>query len=453
MITPDSKTLTATRLRRERLGARIGDRAAAIIPAAQEQPRNRDVHHPFRQDSDFRYLTAIPEPEAVAVIAPGRAAGAFCVFVRDRETEAERWTGARLGPEGAQGLYGADEAWPLSEIDQRLPDLLVGRERIVAPLGRDERWDRRLLSWLQAARGRARGRTPAPSTVELLDHNLHDLRLIKDAPEIEAMQRAAGVSVAAHRRAMQIAAPGVPEYTLAAELSHVFHRHGGEPAYPSIVAGGSNACVLHYVTQQERLRDGDLVLIDAGAEIEGYAADITRTFPVSGSFSSEQRAVYDIVLEAQEAAIEQARPGHDFDAFHRTAARILTEGMRELGWLKGGTEELMEQGAHKRFFPHRTGHWLGLDVHDAGVSAIAGHWRSLEPGMALTVEPGLYCPPGTEGVAERWQGIGVRIEDDVLIEGEGPRVLTAEVPKEPHAVEALLAATHGPDPSGQLEED
>ena len=438
---------------RERFIEAIGEDAVAVIPAALEQPRNRDVDHPFRQDSDFRYLTAFPEPDAVAVIAPGRSQGAFVLFVRDRDPDAERWLGARIGPDGARTAYGADEAWPLQEIDERLPALLADRQRLICPLGRDERWDRQLLRWLQAGRERARGRARAPATVELLDHNLHEQRLVKDDEELEAMRRAAGVSVAAHRRAMQVIEPGMPEYALAAELQHVFQRHGGEAAYPSIVAGGANACVLHYTTQRDTLRDGDLALIDAGAEIDGYAADITRTLPVSGAFSAEQRAVYDVVLTAQQAAIDEVRSGRDFDAFHRRATRILIEGMVELGWLAGDVDGLLEQGAHRRFFPHRTGHWIGLDVHDVGSYAVGGEWRTLAPGMVVTVEPGLYCPPGSEEVAPRWHGIGVRIEDDVVVRDGAPRVLTDAVPKEPEAVEDLMGAVRaaGYEESGAFE--
>ncbi len=429
-------------LRRQRLAERIGEDAALVVPAAREQPRNRDVEHPFRQDSDFSYLTGFPEPDAVAVLTPGREEGTFTLFVRDRAPSAEQWSGRRVGPQGAREVYGADEAWPIEALDEQLPQLLVNRDRLIAPLGRDERWDHRLLTWLQAARRAARGRERAPQRIDLLDDNLHEQRLIKQPDELEAMHRAAGISVAAHRRAMQAVQPGMREYTLAAELIGIFHRHGAEPAYPSIVAGGANACVLHYVTNRDELQDGDLVLIDAGAEAEGYAADITRTFPVNGTFTGEQRAVYDIALAAQKAAIDEVRAGRDFDSFHQAATRILTEGMIELGWLEGERDSLIEQGAHRRFFPHRTGHWLGADVHDVGRYAVGGQWRTLEPGMVVTVEPGLYCPPQSEGVDSRWHGIGVRIEDDVVVEQEGPRVLTDAVPKEADEIEAMIAAVH-----------
>ena len=445
--------LDAARHRRERLAERLGPDAVAIIPAAREQPRNRDVDHPFRQDSDFRYLTAFPEPDAVAVITPGRSEGLLTLFVRQRDPDAERWMGARIGPEDACRLYGADEAWPLEEIDQRLPGLLAGRPRVVAPLGRDERWDRRLLEWLRAGRGRTRAPATPPGSIELLDHSLHELRLVKQPEEVEAMRRAAGVSVAAHRRAMQVAEPGVPEHVLAAEIGAVFHRHGAEAAYPSIVAGGANACVLHYISHRDRLRDGDLLLIDAGAELDGYAADITRTFPVNGLFDGVQRAAYDIVLDAQRAAIEEVRAGADLDAFHQRATRILTQGMVDLGWLEGEVDGLIEQGAQRRFFPHRSGHWLGMDVHDVGLPGSGGDWRTLEPGMALTVEPGLYCPPDSEGIDQRWHGLGVRIEDDVIVEPDGPRVLTEDVPKAPEAVEELMGAVRAAQEPPGLEED
>ncbi len=431
---------------RRQLAERLGEDAVAVIPAAREQPRNRDVEHPFRQDSDFRYLTAFPEPDAVAVLAPGRAEAAYVLFVRERDPQQEQWAGARAGTEGAKARYGADEAYPLAEIDERLPGLLTGRRRLVCPLGRDEAWDRRLLGWLRGASARARVSAPAPTCIELLQDNLHEQRLVKDAAELAAMHRAAGVSVMAHRRAMQLARPEIAEYTLAAEVNAVFQRLGGEPAYPAIVAGGANACVLHYVTQRDTLRDGDLVLIDAGAELDGYAADITRTFPVNGRFSGEQRAVYEIVLDAQRRAIDCVRSGRSFDAFHQAATRALVEGMVELGWLAGEVDALIEDGAQRRFFPHRTGHWLGMDVHDVGAYAADGQWRTLAPGMVLTVEPGLYCPPGSEGVEARWHGIGVRIEDDVVVEEGTPRVLTADVPKAPEAIEALMGAFRGSGP-------
>ena len=428
---------------RERLARLIGEDGVAVIPAALEQPRNRDVHHPFRQDSDFLYLTGFPEPEAVAVIAPGRPDGEFVLFCRPRDPKREQWDGRRAGPDGAIAGYGADQAHPLDNLDEELPKLLLGRRRVVFPLGRDEAWDRRLLEWLRRARGIARNCPTLPTAVELPQRSIHELRLIKSPAELEAMRRAAGVTVTAHRRAMQAVHPGMHEYELEAEILSIFHRHGGEAAYPTIVAGGDNACILHYVENRRRLRAGDLVLIDAGCELEGYAADITRTLPISGTFTGEQRAVYDLVLAAQLAAIDTVTPGRSFDDFHAAATRTLVQGMIDLGWLSGEADALIEDKAHHAFYPHRTGHWLGLDVHDVGLPGEGGEWRALQAGMALTVEPGLYVPPGAEGVDERWHGIGVRIEDDVVVTVDGPKVLTAGAPKEPDELESWIAAAMG----------
>ena len=436
-------TIAEAAHRRSRLAERMGEACVAVVPAAFEQPRNRDVHHPFRQDSDFFYLTGFPEPEAVAVIAPGRPEGAFILFCRPKDAKREQWDGRRAGPEGAMADYGADQAHPLDQLDEELPKLLVGRRRVVFPLGRDVAWDRRLMGWLRRARGVARGCPTLPTTVELPQHFIHELRLIKSTAELEAMRRAAGVTVAAHRRAMQTVQAGMPEFELEAEMLSIFHRFGGQPAYPSIVAGGANACILHYVENRQRLRDGDLVLIDAGCELDGYAADITRTFPVNGTFSGEQRAVYELVLAAQQAAMDAVAPGRSFDDFHAAATRVLVQGMVDLGWLSGEVDTLIEEKAHHAFYPHRTGHWLGMDVHDVGLPGEDNRWRPLEPGMVVTVEPGLYVMPGAEGVEPRWHGIGVRIEDDVVVTEEGARNLTAGAPKAPDELEGWIAAAAG----------
>lgn len=425
--------------RRRQLLDQLDHNSALIIPAAHAQPRNRDVEHPFRQDSDFLYLTGFPEPDALAVLLPGHPEGEFILFVRARNPEQERWEGQRYGTEGAQQEFGADRAYPLSELDSKLPELLIGRALIAFPLGREERWDQRLLGWFRRARGISKATQKAPQTVQTLEESLHEMRLIKNAAELEAMHQAAGISVSAHRRAMQVAQAQIPEYQLAGEMLGIFHRHGAEAAYPTIVAGGTNACTLHYVTNQQMLHDGDLVLIDAGAELGGYSADITRTFPVNGQFSGPQREVYSIVLAAQLAAIDAIRTGWTFDDYHQRATRILVQGMIDLGWLSGDIDNLIEQGEHRRFYPHRTGHWLGMDVHDVGRPAPGGRWRELCPGMALTVEPGLYCPHDSDGVDERWRGIGVRIEDDVVVTDGEPWVLTAGVPKSIHEIEEVMA--------------
>ncbi|WP_338035962.1 aminopeptidase P N-terminal domain-containing protein [Halorhodospira abdelmalekii] len=427
-------------VRRQRLAERLDPYTAVVLPAAREQPRNGDATFPFRQDSDFLYLTAFPEPEAVALFLPGRADGELVLFVRERDREQERWAGSRYGTRGAKQRFAAAEAYPLSELERRLPHLLVGRERLLAPLGRDRFWDERLIAWLHAARRVARGTARKPQQIELLDGTLHELRLHKEPAEIEAIQHAASVSALAHRQAMQSAAAGVPEYRIAGEMLGLFQRCGGEAAYPPIVASGANACTLHYVSNQRVLRNGDLLLIDAGAELNGYAADITRTFPVNGAFSGEQRAVYEIVLAAQRAALEQLDVGSPFTAFHDAATRVLVQGMIDLGWLHGEVDGLIEQGEQRRFYPHHTGHWLGMDVHDVGQAACAEQWRVLAPGMVLTVEPGLYCPPRSKGVDRRWHGIGVRIEDDVWMGDGGPQILTAEAPKGVAEIEAWMAA-------------
>lgn len=425
-------------LRRRQLLDTLDANHAVIIPAAREQPRNRDVEHPFRQDSDFLYLTGFPEPDAVALLLPGHQESQFTLFVRERDPAQERWAGKRYGIEGARDEFGADRVYPLSELDTKLPQLLVGREIIACPLGRDGQWDQRLLGWYRRARGASRATQRAPQSIRTLDDSVHEMRLIKSAAELEIMRQAAGVTVSAHRRAMQVARPQIPEYQLASELLSIFHRNGGEAAYPSIVAGGANACILHYVSNRQTLCAGDLVLIDAGAEIDGYAADITRTLPINGQFNAEQRAVYEIVLAAQQAAIDEVRQGRTFDDFHQAATRILVQGMIDLGWLAGDVDNLIEQGEQQRFYPHRTGHWLGMDVHDVGSPAPDGKWRELQPGMVVTVEPGLYCPPDSEGVAQRWHGIGVRIEDDVVVTEGSPWVLTEGVPKHPAEIEEIV---------------
>lgn len=426
-------------IRRRELLNRFSSREALIIPAAREQIRNRDVEHAFRQDSDFLYLTGFPEPDAVAVLLPGHENSEYTLFVRDRNPEQERWAGKRFGTAGAKVQFGADQVFALGAIDDKLPELLIGREIINCPLGRDEYWDRSLLNWFRHARRLCRATQLPPQTIKVMDASVHAMRLIKSAPELDAMHRAAEVSVSAHRRAMQVTRPDIPEYQLAAEILSVFHRHGGEAAYPCIVAGGTNACILHYVANRQMLHEGDLVLIDAGAEIAGYAADITRTLPVSGRFSHEQQEVYEIVLAAQQAAIDEVRCERNFDDFHQRALRILVQGMVDLGWLAGDIDSLIEQGEHRRFYPHRTGHWLGMDVHDVGTPTTDGRWRELQPGMVVTVEPGLYCPPDSEGIDKRWQGIGVRIEDDVAVTDADPWVLTEGLPKQPAEVEEVIA--------------
>jgi Xaa-Pro aminopeptidase len=426
--------------RRARLLKKMGRDSVAILPAAPQRPRNRDVDYPYRQDSDFLYLTGFPEPEAVAVLAPGREDGEYILFSRERDPAMETWNGRRAGQQGALDEYGADQAFPIGDLDKVLMEILEGCGRVYYTLGLNPEFDRRVIGWFNQLRGRARGGFRPPSEIVALEHLLHEMRLRKSRSELAVMRRAAEISAEAHKRAMRLCRPGMNEYELEAVFLGEFRRHGAEPSYPSIVGGGENACILHYTENNAELRDGDLVLIDAGAEVEGYAADITRTFPVNGRFSKEQRAIYDLVLKAQKAAIAKVRPGNHWDEPHRAAVRVLTRGLVELGLLKGSTARLIKDGAYKTYYMHRTGHWLGMDVHDVGDYKVGGQWRVFQPGMVLTVEPGLYIAPGTKGTRKRWWGIGVRIEDDVVVTRDGCRVLTEAVPKEAEEIEALMAS-------------
>ena len=438
--------------RRRALLARMGPGSIALLPAASETPRNRDVHHPFRQDSDFYYLTGFPEPEAIAVLAPG-GEHEFLLFCRERDPHMEIWHGRRAGPQGAMERYGVDNAHPIAEIDKLLPPLLENRERVFYAIGYNPEFDRRMMGWLNQVRGKTRTGVRAPALFVALEHLLHAMRLRKEPEEIAVMRESARIAAEAHQRAMRACRPGRMEYELEAEILYTFVRHGAGWAYPSIVGGGDNSCILHYTENNALLRDGDIVLIDAGAELDGYASDITRSFPVNGRFSGEQRAIYELVLAAQKAAIDQVRPGRHFNEPHDAAVRKLTEGLAALGLLQGDVEELIKAEQHKPFYMHRTGHWLGMDVHDVGDYKTGEDWRIFEPGMVTTIEPGLYIPAGGKildahwarlGVHleteldERWQRIGIRIEDDVLVTDDGHEILTAAAPKEVDEIEALM---------------
>ncbi len=414
----------------------MGDDAIAILPAAPHAVRNRDVEYPYRQDSDLLYLTGFAEPDAVAALVPGRDQGEFVLFCRERDPEREIWHGPRAGIDGAVADYGADDAFPIGDLDEILPGLIEGRQRVYCTMGRYAEFDRQMMDWINAVRARVRAGGQAPHELIALDHLLHDMRLFKSRDEVRAMRKAARISVSAHERAMRVCRSGMHEYELEAEFWHEFRRNKAEPAYGIIVGGGANGCVLHYVDNDAELRDGDLVLIDAGAEYDGYAADITRTFPVNGRFSGPQREVYEIVLAAQTAAIERARPGSHWNAPHEAALEVLTQGMIDLGLLDGERDARIEDESYRRFFMHRTGHWLGMDVHDVGDYKVDDGWRELESGMCLTVEPGLYIASGTAAPAHL-QGIGVRIEDDVHVANDGPEVLTDALPKSVADVEAL----------------
>lgn len=426
--------------RRKHLMQMMGPGSIAIIPAAVEKIRNSDTHYPFRQDSDFRYLTGFPEPEAVAVLIPGRKQGEFILFNRERDETMEIWNGRRAGQDGAVSEYGADDAFPFNDIDEILPGLLEQVDRVFYTMGTHPEFDHRLIGWVNTLRAQVRKGTHAPAEFVTLEHILHDMRLVKSKAELDVMRKAAKISAGAHCRAMKLCKPGMNEFEVEAELLHEFHRNGGEPAYTSIVGGGANACVLHYIENNAPLKDGDLLLIDAGMELEGYASDITRTFPVNGRYSEEQRAVYEVVLKAQYAAIDQVRTGKHWNDPHDAAVKSLTQGLVKLGLLKGSVSKLIKTEAYRKFYMHRTGHWIGMDVHDVGDYKVDDQWRTLEPGMVLTIEPGLYIAPGTKGVHKRWWGIGIRIEDDVLVTKGEPEILSAAVPKEPDDIEALMCA-------------
>ena len=426
--------------RRRRLMDMMAEGSIAIVPTAPVRPRNRDVDFPYRPDSNFYYLTGFGEPEAVAVIAPGREQGEFVMFCRERDPAAEQWHGKRLGLEGACERHGADDAFPIGDIDDILPGLLENRTRVFYPMGHFKEFDQRMLEWVARVRGGARSSGGLGEFV-MLDHFVHEMRLFKSKAEVGAMSKAAEVSAAAHRRAMRICRPGMSEYEIEAELLHEFTRAGCRAAaYPSIVAGGANACTLHYTENTGRLRDRDLLLVDAGAEHDFYASDITRTFPVNGRFSAAQRDVYSVVLAAQEAAIDTVAPGRTVDDVHMAAVQVLVEGLVDLGAVKGRVKRIIEKEKYKRFYMHRTGHWLGMDVHDVGDYRIDDESRVLEPGMVMTVEPGLYIAPDDGKAPKRLRGIGIRIEDDVLVTKSGREVLTSAVPKSIDGIEAIVGS-------------
>jgi Xaa-Pro aminopeptidase len=429
----EAENISIYRRRREQL-AQAMQSGVAVIPTAPERVRNRDSHFPYRFDSHFYYLTGFAEPEAVLVLAAGKS----ILFCRERNPEREVWDGFRYGPERARERFGFDAAHPIDELDEALPQFLENQSALFYPVGDDAEWDARAMRWLNAVRAKVRAGIAAPDRVQDVRTLIDDQRLFKDAHEQSLMRRAARIAAAAHRRAMQSTRAGRSEYEIEAELLYEFRRNGAQfPAYSPIVAGGANACVLHYVANDAPLRDGDLLLIDAGCELDGYASDITRTFPVNGRFSGAQREVYEIVLAAQRAAIETVKPGASWIAPHDAAVRVLAQGMLDLQLVKGSLDAVLEKETYKRFYMHRTGHWLGLDVHDAGDYRRGGQWRPLAPGMALTVEPGLYIR-AADDVPERLRDIGVRIEDDVVVTAQGCEVLTAEAPKLVGDIEALM---------------
>lgn len=428
----------ADRRRRLAAGLKTG---IAVVPTAPERIRNRDAHYPYRFDSYFHYLTGFSEPEAVLVMIAGAAPASTprsILFCREKNEEREIWDGFRHGPEGAREKFGFDEACPIALLDERMNELLENQPVIHYAPGADASWDARVIGWLNAVREKVRLGIEAPAAIEDLRVKLDEMRLIKDTAELATMRRAADISAEAHRGAMRATRPGRHEYEIEAELLYAFRRNGAQfPAYTPIVASGPNACVLHYVGNDARMADGDLLLIDAGCELDGYASDITRTFPVNGRFTGPQRDVYELVLAAQHAAMQATRAGCGWNEPHDAAVRVLAQGMLDLGLLDGTLDAVLETESYRRFYMHRTGHWLGLDVHDVGDYKQNGAWRPLVPGMVLTVEPGLYIRPG-DGVPERFCNIGVRIEDDVLVTAGECEVITHATPKSIDEIEALM---------------
>ena len=422
--------------RRARLLEQI-QHGIAVIPTAEEVARNGDTHYAYRHDSSFYYLTGFAEPEAVLVLIAGAVPQAI-LFCRERNLEREIWDGYRVGPEAAKEQYGFDATYPIAQLDEKLVELMANQPALFYPLGADPAWDERILKLRRSVQAKVRSGIRAPDEIRDVRALLHEMRLLKDTVELDVMRRAAAISAQAHRRAMQFTRPGLLEYQVEAELLHEFCRHGARhAAYPSIVAGGAHACVLHYVGNDAMLNDGELLLIDAGCEVEGYAADITRTFPVNGKFSAAQKDVYEIVLAAQAAAIAAARPGNTWDAPHDAALRILAQGFINLKLCQGSVDGVLESESYKRFYMHRTGHWLGMDVHDAGDYKVGDQWRKLQPGMVFTVEPGCYIRPADDVPQALWN-IGVRIEDDVAITTQGNEVLTVAAPKAVVEIEELM---------------
>ncbi|HVS27066.1 MAG TPA: Xaa-Pro aminopeptidase [Burkholderiales bacterium] len=409
----------------------------ALVPTATERVRNRDSHYPYRFDSYFYYLSGFTEPGAALVLVAGKKPKSI-LFCRDKDPEREIWDGRRYGPQAARKRFRFDEGCSLNKLDEMIPQLLANQPVLYYAMGTDEAWDARMLGWLNQVRAQTRAGVTAPAQIKDVRLILDEMRLIKGAQELAVMRKAAQIATSAHSRAMRAVRPGKMEYEIEAELIHEFRRHGAQaPAYTPIVASGANACVLHYVENRATLRDGDLLLIDAGCELDGYASDITRTFPVNGKFKGPQKAVYEMVLAAQDAAIEAVKPGKSWIAPHQAALKVLAQGMIDLGLCKGSRDSVIESGDYLRFYMHRTGHWLGLDVHDAGEYKRDGKWCKLKPGMVLTVEPGCYVRPA-KNVPEKFWNTGVRIEDDVLVTAKGREVLTHAAPKKVKDIEQLM---------------
>jgi Xaa-Pro aminopeptidase len=420
--------------------AQMGTNSIALLTSAPSRVRNNDAEYLYRQDSDFYYLTGFTEDNAVLALIPGRKQGEAVLFCQAKDKQKELWTGRLMGPDAVKEEMGIDEAYAISEIDEILPGLIDGRDKLYSLMGKNVDFDSRVMGWVKVIRNRARLGGHAPGEFLVLDHLLHELRLFKSSKEVKLMEKAGKISAEGHKRAMTTCRPGIKEYELEAELLHAFTRNGSRaPAYSSIVAAGDNACILHYTENNATVEDGDLVLIDAGCEYQHYASDITRTFPANGKFNPQQKAIYDLVLKAQLAAIESVAPGVSYDESHSVTVKIITQGLVKLGILKGRPAQLIKAEAYRDFYMHKAGHWLGIDVHDVGEYKIKDKWRLLEPGMVTTIEPGIYIAPDNKKVAKKWRGIGVRIEDDVLVTKTGHKVLSTGIPKTTIEIESLMS--------------
>ena len=429
--------------RRKELMAQMEPNSIALLAAAPRRVRNNDAEYRYRQSSDFYYLTGFTEPDALLALIPGRKQGEAVLFCQEKNPEKELWQGKLLGPDAATKELGVDDAYPIGDVDEILPGLIEGRDRVYYAMGSDLHFDEKVMGWVRTIKEKNKLGGHPPGEFLMLNPLLHELRLIKSTNEIKLMETAAKISGEGHRRAMAQCKPGMYEYELEAELNYAFTRGGSlAPAYVSIVGAGDNACILHYDVNNAKIKDGDLVLIDAGCEYEHYASDITRTFPASGKFSPEQKAIYELVLKAHEAAVAAVKPGVAWDAPHNASVKVITQGLVKLGLLKGKVPQLIKSEAYKEFYMHRVGHWIGLDVHDVGDYKIDDKWRLLEAGMVTTIEPGIYISPNNKKVAAKWRGIGVRIEDDVLVTRSGSRILSAGVPRTVAEIEQHMAAVH-----------
>ncbi len=420
--------------------AQMEPNSIALLASAPARMRNGDAEYLYRQNSDFYYLTGFTEADALLALIPGRKQGEAVLFCQQKNKEKELWTGVLMGPDVACEELLFDDAFPITDIDDILPGLIEGRDRVYYSMGKDDQFDNQVMDWVKVIRSKAKMGAHPPSEFLVLDHLLHELRLIKSANEVKLMEQAAKISAEGHKRAMAYCKPGIKEYELEAELLHAFTRNGSRaPAYSSIVAAGDNACILHYNENNAEVKEGDLILIDAGCEYEHYASDITRTFPASGKFTAEQKAIYELVLNAQSAAIEAIAPGVPWDEPHKISVKIITRGLVKLGLLKGRTSQLIKSEAYRDFYMHKVGHWIGMDVHDVGDYKIDDSWRLMEPGMVTTVEPGIYISPDNKKVQKKWRGIGVRIEDDVLVTKKGYRILSNGIPKTVQEIESFMA--------------